>query len=74
MEYLRQKELLRLDIQEDFDVPLAQAKREIVGIELGAHVHLRLTVHRGSIALVDAEMILVGAMMRVRDITRVSDD
>lgn len=49
-------------------------RRENVGIKLGSRVHLRSTSHRGSVTLVDAEMILDGAMIRVRDLIRVADD
>lgn len=41
-------------------------------IDLGAHLHMRTTAERGLISLEDAEMTLVGAMMRVRDLTHVA--
>ena len=47
----------------------AIARREIDGIELRTRVQMRMTAIGGYIPVVDAELMLAGAMRRVRDLT-----
>ena len=52
----------------------AIARREIDGIELRTRVQMRMTSVGGYISVVDAEMMIAGAMRRVRDLTRSDSD
>ena len=53
---------------------LAIARREIDGIELRTRVQMRMTVMGGYIPVVDAELMLAGAIRRVCDLTRSDSD
>ncbi|KAL8104289.1 hypothetical protein AgCh_028492 [Apium graveolens] len=75
MEALSAERASRLGYPGDFrtSTPVL-AQREIDGIELGARVQMRTTTLGSYIRVVDAEMILAGAMRKIRDLTYRDED